>query len=53
MVYATTEGSKVVHVSSSHPVDEPQVSIILLDIEGTTTPLKFVYETLPLCTPQA
>jgi hypothetical protein len=44
MVYPTTDGSKVGHVSSSF--EELQVSIILLDIEGTTTPLEFVYETL-------
>lgn len=45
MVYPTTDGSKVGHVSSSY-FEELQVSIILLDIEGTTTPLEFVYETL-------
>ncbi len=28
------------------PIDESQIRIILLDIEGTTTPINFVYQTL-------
>ena len=28
------------------PIDESQIRVILLDIEGTTTPVEFVYETL-------
>lgn len=28
------------------PLDESQVRVILLDIEGTTTPIEFVYQTL-------
>jgi enolase-phosphatase E1 len=28
------------------PIDESQIRVILLDIEGTTTPIEFVYQTL-------
>ncbi len=28
------------------PIDESQIRVILLDIEGTTTPVEFVYQTL-------
>jgi enolase-phosphatase E1 len=28
------------------PIDAPQIRVILLDIEGTTTPVEFVYQTL-------
>ncbi len=44
MVHSTT-GSEVVRVSSSN-LGESQARIILLDIEGTTTPVNFVYKTL-------
>lgn len=46
MVHPTTDGSEVASELSSHLVEESQVRVIVLDIEGTTTPVKFVYETL-------
>jgi len=36
-------GGEVARVS---PIDESQIRVILLDIEGTTTPVEFVYQTL-------
>ena len=42
-IHSAADGYKVAGVS---PIDESQVRIILLDIEGTTTPIDFVYKTL-------
>jgi enolase-phosphatase E1 len=30
----------------AHPADDSQIRVILLDVEGTTTPIDFVYKTL-------
>ncbi len=42
-VYSATIGGEVARVSL---IDESQIRVILLDIEGTATPIKFVYQTL-------
>jgi len=42
-VHSPTNGGEVARVS---PIDESQIRVIVLDIEGTTTPVDFVYQTL-------
>jgi enolase-phosphatase E1 len=42
-IHSATNGREVAGVSL---IDESQVRVILLDIEGTTTPVEFVYQTL-------
>ena len=42
-IHSAANGGEVARVS---PVDESQIRVILLDIEGTTTPVDFVYQTL-------
>ncbi len=42
-IHSVANGGEVARVS---PIDESQIRVILLDIEGTTTPVEFVYETL-------
>lgn len=42
-IHSSADSYKVARVS---PTEPPQVSVILLDIEGTTTPVDFVYKTL-------
>jgi enolase-phosphatase E1 len=42
-IHSATSGREVAGVSL---IDESQVRVILLDIEGTTTPVAFVYQTL-------
>ena len=42
-IHSATVSGKIARVAL---VDEPKIRVILLDIEGTTTPAKFVYETL-------
>jgi enolase-phosphatase E1 len=42
-IHSAANGGEVAGVS---PIDASQVRVILLDIEGTTTPVEFVYQTL-------
>jgi enolase-phosphatase E1 len=42
-IHSATNGREVAGVSL---IDDSQVRVILLDIEGTTTPVEFVYQTL-------
>ena len=42
-VHSAANGGEVARVS---PIDASQIRVILLDIEGTTTPIDFVYKTL-------
>ena len=42
-IHSAANGCEVAGVP---PIDESQIRIILLDIEGTTTPINFVYQTL-------
>jgi len=42
-IHSAADGYKVAGVS---PIDESQIRVILLDIEGTTTSVDFVYKTL-------
>lgn len=42
-VYSPANGGEVARVTF---LDESQIRVILLDIEGTTTPIDFVYQTL-------
>ena len=42
-IHSAANGGEVAGVS---PIDESQIRVILLDIEGTTTPVDFVYQTL-------
>jgi enolase-phosphatase E1 len=42
-IHSTADGGEVAGVI---PLDASQIRVILLDIEGTTTPVKFVYQTL-------
>ena len=42
-IHSAANGDEVAGVS---PLDESKVRVILLDIEGTTTPIDFVYKTL-------
>jgi enolase-phosphatase E1 len=42
-VHSAANGGEVAGVS---PIDSSQIRVILLDIEGTTTPIDFVYKTL-------
>jgi enolase-phosphatase E1 len=42
-IHSATNGREVAGVS---PIDASQIRVILLDIEGTTTPVQFVFQTL-------
>ena len=42
-LHSAANGGKVARVA---PIDASQIRVILLDIEGTTTPVDFVYKTL-------
>ena len=42
-IHSSANGSEVARVAR---LDESQIRVILLDIEGTTTPIEFVYQTL-------
>jgi enolase-phosphatase E1 len=42
-IYSATNGGEVIRVAL---IDASQIRVILLDIEGTTTPVEFVYQTL-------
>src|SRR4029077_19819666 len=42
-IHSAANGGEVARVS---PIDESQIRVVLLDIEGTTTPVEFVYQTL-------
>src|SRR5438445_13833227 len=42
-IHSAAKGCEVAGVPL---IDESQIRIILLDIEGTTTPINFVYQTL-------
>jgi enolase-phosphatase E1 len=42
-IHSAANGGEVARVP---PVDESQIRVILLDVEGTTTPIEFVYQTL-------
>jgi len=42
-IHSAANGGEIIGVS---PIDPSQVRVILLDIEGTTTPFEFVYQTL-------
>jgi enolase-phosphatase E1 len=42
-IYSAANGGEVARVPL---IDESQIRVILLDVEGTTTPIEFVYQTL-------
>jgi len=42
-IHSAADGGEVAYVS---PIDASQIRVIFLDIEGTTTPIDFVYKTL-------
>jgi enolase-phosphatase E1 len=42
-IYSAANGGEVACVEL---IDESQIGVILLDVEGTTTPIEFVYQTL-------